>query len=111
MHSKSSYKLILRSRLAAAGLVRSPILFIREVLPVVSCRLLLSAAAALALAACSDQQDSTPLNPTDAPALASANATVGLNVLLKTKATPAMLTELGKYGSGIEQLPQINGSP
>jgi hypothetical protein len=76
---------------------------------VVSRRLLISAAAALALAACSDQQDPTPLHPTDAPALASSNAAVDLRVLLKTAATPAMLTELGKYGSAIEQLPQIKG--
>jgi subtilisin family serine protease len=76
---------------------------------VLSRRLLLSTAAALALAACGDQQEPTAVNPNDTPAFAATAGTAGLNVLLKTAATPAMLAELGKFGTSIELLPAING--
>ena len=76
----------------------------------VSRRVLLPLAAALAVAACGDQQEPTAVNPTDAPAsAASSNGTVGLNVLLKTAPTPAMLAELGKFGTSIELIRPING--
>jgi subtilisin family serine protease len=67
-------------------------------------------AAVLALAACGDQQEPTAVNPSAAPAFASAsNRTVDLNVLLKRSPTPAMLAELGKFGTSIELIPRING--
>jgi subtilisin family serine protease len=50
--------------------------------------------------------------PTETPATpdlaASSTGTVGIDVLLKAPATPAQLTQLGSYGTVLDQIPQIN---
>jgi subtilisin family serine protease len=70
-------------------------------------RLILSLAAALALGACSDQQEPITGNSTPGSELA-VSGTKGINVLLKGPATSAQLTELGKYGTVKKQLVKIN---
>jgi subtilisin family serine protease len=61
------------------------------------------------VAACSDQQGA-PTENRSTPDLAavSLNASIGINVLLKGPATAAQLSELGKYGTVLDQIPQIN---
>lgn len=70
-------------------------------------RLILSFAAVLAIGACSDQQD-----PNTAPApgseFASANGTIGINVVLKAPATAANRNELAKYGTLLDEIPKLN---
>jgi len=66
-------------------------------------------AAVLAAAACNDQQEPNPAPPAAGSDLASASSTVGINVVLKGRATRAQLAELGKYGAVKKQFPQING--
>ena len=72
-------------------------------------RLLLCAAAALAIAACGDQQEPTAVSPGTPEFATQSQGANHLNVLLKTKPTPAMLSELGQYGKSMEVIPQING--
>jgi hypothetical protein len=70
-------------------------------------RPLLLLGAAFFLASCSDQQESptgTNGSPTE---LASSNATVGINVLLKAAATASRLAELGKYGTVKSQIVEL----
>jgi subtilisin family serine protease len=72
-----------------------------------NCRLILSLVAALAIGACSDQQE--PSNsPLPGSELASSSASKGINVILKAPATAAQLNELGNYGTIKKQLVEIN---
>jgi subtilisin family serine protease len=72
-------------------------------------RLILGLAAALTIGACSDQQAPTPESQTPGSDFASTSNTVGINVVLKGRATAAQLAELGKYGSVKTQFSRING--
>ena len=72
-------------------------------------RLILCIAAALTVGACSDQQEPTTESQNPGSDFASASSTVGINVVLKGRATAAQLSELGKYGAVKKQFPQING--
>ncbi len=65
--------------------------------------------AALAVAACNDQQEPNAGSQDQGADFATASSTVGINVVLKGRATAAQLAELGKYGSVRKQFPQING--
>jgi subtilisin family serine protease len=65
--------------------------------------------AVLAAVACSDQQEPNPGSPAPGSDLASASSTVGINVVLKGRATAAQLAELGKYGAVKKQFREING--
>ena len=62
---------------------------------------------ALAVGACSDLQDpiTGSANPTD---LATTSGTIGVNVLLKAKATAANRTELAKYGTLMDEIQELN---
>jgi subtilisin family serine protease len=73
-------------------------------------RLILSLAAVLAIGACNDQQEPTISNEA-APGVAAgtATATVGVNIVLRTKPNATILADLAKYGTSIETIPQING--
>ena len=59
-------------------------------------RRLILLAAVLAIGACSDQDPTGNSNPAE---LASTSGTIGVNVLLKARATAANRTELAKYGT------------
>ena len=72
-------------------------------------RLILCIAAALTVGACSDQQEPTSESQNPGSDFASASSTVGINVVLKGRATAAQLAELSKYGIVRKQFPQING--
>jgi subtilisin family serine protease len=66
-----------------------------------------SLAAALAIGACSDQQD--PNNGSmPGSEFASTSGTKGINVVLKSPATPSQLAELSKYGTVHRQMSKIN---
>jgi subtilisin family serine protease len=69
--------------------------------------LILGVALALALGACSDQQEPITGNSTPGSELA-VSGTKGINVVLKGPATSAQLTELRKYGTVKKQLTKIN---
>jgi len=70
-------------------------------------RLLLGLTAALALAACNDQQEPNTgsSNPGE---LASTSATIGINVILKAPATAANRVELAKYGTLMDEIAELN---
>jgi subtilisin family serine protease len=70
-------------------------------------RIILGLAALLALGACSDQQDPSR-GPSNTGDLASGSATTQINVLLKSAATAANRTELSKYGTIYDEIPQLN---
>src|SRR5918912_987206 len=62
---------------------------------------------ALALGACNDQQaPDTSANP--GAEFASTNGTIGINVILKAPATSANRTELAKYGTLLDEIPELN---
>lgn len=68
--------------------------------------LILGVAAALALGACSEQQDPTGnSNPTE---LASVNGSIGVNVILKAPATAANRAELAKFGTLMDEIAELN---
>jgi subtilisin family serine protease len=71
-------------------------------------RFLLSLAAALAVAACNDQQEPTSGNPVPGTEFALTSGTKGINVALKGPATTAQLSQLAKYGTIKDQLTEIN---
>ena len=71
-------------------------------------RIVLTVAAVLAIGACNDQQEPN----TDAgqgTEFASANGTIGINVVLKAPATAQNRTELAKYGNLMDEIPELNG--
>ena len=70
-------------------------------------RFILSLAAALAIGACSDQQEPNTDNSNPDAEFAKTSGTRGINVALKGPATAAQLAELGKYGTVKKQLPEI----
>jgi subtilisin family serine protease len=70
-------------------------------------RLILSVAAALALGACSDNQEPITGNTNPGTGFAS-SATKPINVLLKRKSTASQLAELAKYGSVLKEIRDIN---
>jgi subtilisin family serine protease len=69
--------------------------------------LLLGLAALLAVGACNDQQEpnSGSSNPGE---LASASGTIGINVILKARATAANRTALAKYGTLMDEIAELN---
>jgi subtilisin family serine protease len=69
---------------------------------------LLGLAGLLALGACAEET-TEPGNSPAPPALATTTATVGINVVLKSKPTAAQLTRLGTIGKVQQQFRQING--
>jgi subtilisin family serine protease len=68
----------------------------------------LSLAAALALGACSDQQDPNPENTAPGSEFASTSGVIGINVVLKAPATAGNRAELGKYGTLLDEIPELN---
>jgi subtilisin family serine protease len=72
-------------------------------------RLLLGLAAMLAIGACSDQQEPSAEN-SNSPELASnsGNGSIGVNVILKASATAANRTELAKYGTLLDEIPELS---
>ena len=70
-------------------------------------RLLFSLAAALAVGACNDQQEPNTGNSTPGAELASTTNTIGVNVLLKAPATAANRTELARYGTLLDEIPEL----
>jgi subtilisin family serine protease len=68
-------------------------------------RIVLTIAAALAIGACGDQDPTANTNPTD---LASTSATIGINVILKAPATNANRAELARYGTLLDEIPELN---
>ena len=69
--------------------------------------LITSIALALALGACSDQQE--PLTDNSNPGeLAAASGNKPINVITKTPATASQLAELAKYGSVVNEIRHIN---
>src|SRR4051812_27142112 len=70
---------------------------------------LLGLAAVLAIGACNDQQEPNTESQHPGTDFVSSSSTVGINVVLKGKATAAQLTQLGKYASVKKQFPEING--
>jgi subtilisin family serine protease len=70
-------------------------------------RLLLGLAAALAVGACNDQQQPNTGNPDPGTDFASTSATTQINVILKSAATAANRTELSKYGTIYDEIPQL----
>jgi subtilisin family serine protease len=71
-------------------------------------RFILSLAAALAVAACNDQQEPSTGTANPGSSFASTAGVKGINVALKGPATPAQLAELAKYGTIKDQLTEIN---
>jgi subtilisin family serine protease len=63
----------------------------------------------LAIGACNDQQEPNTESQHPGTDFVSSSSTVGINVVLKGKATAAQLTQLGKYASVKKQFPEING--
>jgi subtilisin len=68
--------------------------------------LALAAAAAMGLAGCTDQVDPTP--PPAHPDAATARATTGVNVLLKSAPTAAIVADLNTIGTVLDLIPQLN---
>jgi subtilisin family serine protease len=60
----------------------------------------------LGLAGC--QPDSEPTSPSATPSFASTSGTIGVNVILKAPATAANRTELAKYGTLLDEIPELN---
>jgi subtilisin family serine protease len=71
-------------------------------------RLILGLAAVLAVGACNDQQDPNTGAQNPSGELASANGTIGINVILKAPATAANRTELAKYGTLLDEIAELN---
>lgn len=70
--------------------------------------LILTLAAALAVAACNDQQEPSTGASNPGSAFAATGGTKGINVALKGPATPAQLAQLAKYGTIKDNLTEIN---
>jgi subtilisin family serine protease len=68
-------------------------------------RLALTMAAGLAIGACSDQ---TSTENSNSPAFARESGEIGINVVLKSSPKPAHRTELAKYGTLLEEIPELN---
>ena len=60
----------------------------------------------LAVGACCDQDPNG--NSTPGSDLATTSGTIGVNVLLKAKATAANRTELAKYGTLMDEIVELN---
>jgi subtilisin family serine protease len=69
--------------------------------------LILSIAAALALGACSEQNEPVAGNSNPGE-LASVSGSIGVNVILKAPATAANRTELAKYGTLLDEIAELN---
>lgn len=69
--------------------------------------LILALSAALAVGACSDQQDPITGSPTPGAEFTSTSGTKGINVALKGPATAAQIATLSTYGTVVKQLPEI----
>jgi hypothetical protein len=67
-------------------------------------RLALTMAAVLAIGACSDQHDPN----TGTAEFASVTGSIGINVILKAPATAANRAELAKYGTLLDEIPELN---
>lgn len=69
-------------------------------------RLSIGLAAALVLGACTDQQD--PTGNSNTTEFASVNGSIGVNVVLKAPATDANRAELAKFGTLLDEIPELN---
>jgi subtilisin family serine protease len=67
----------------------------------------LTIAVALAIGACSEQQDPNTGNSNPGE-FASVSGTIGLNVILKAPATAGNRTELAKYGTLLDEIAELN---
>jgi subtilisin family serine protease len=72
-------------------------------------RIIFGLVAALAIGACSDQQDPNTDNSVPGSEFATTSGTIGINVVLKAPATAANRTELAKYGTLLDEVPELNG--
>jgi subtilisin family serine protease len=70
-------------------------------------RIVLSFAAVLAFGACSDQQDPNTGNSEPGSEFASTSRSIGVNVILKSPATAANRTELARYGTLLDEIPEL----
>jgi subtilisin family serine protease len=70
-------------------------------------RLIVTLAAALAVAACNDQQEPNTAGSNPGQ-FASTSGTIGINVVLKARATAANRTELAKYGKLMDEITELN---
>lgn len=69
----------------------------------------LVAAALVSLAACVDQPTAPPATPSSSTTRASSSsATIGINVLLKSRPSAAQLDQLARYGTVFDVLPEID---
>ncbi|MEP7227825.1 MAG: S8 family serine peptidase [Gemmatimonadales bacterium] len=71
-------------------------------------RIVFSLAAALAIGACSDQQEPITGNSNPGSELVSISGSIGVNVILKAPATAANRTELAKYGTLLDEIAELN---
>src|SRR4029079_1540101 len=72
-------------------------------------RLILGLVAAVLVAgACNDQQEPNTGPATSGGALATNSGTIGINVILKARATAANRTELAKYGTLMDEIAELN---
>jgi subtilisin family serine protease len=69
--------------------------------------LIMALAAALAVGACTDQQDPSSAN-SPASEFGSVSASIGVNVVLKAPATDANRVELAKHGDLLDEIPELN---
>ncbi|HEX6406437.1 MAG TPA: S8 family serine peptidase [Gemmatimonadales bacterium] len=65
-------------------------------------------AAVLVAGACNDQQDPNTGPATSGGDLATTSGTIGINVILKARATAANRTELAKYGTLMDEIAELN---
>jgi subtilisin family serine protease len=71
-------------------------------------RIVLSLAAVLAVGACSDQQEPNTGTSNPGSEFVSTSGSIGVNVILKAPATAANRTELAKYGTLLDEIPELN---
>jgi len=72
-------------------------------------RLILGLVAAVLVAgACNDQQEPNTGPATSGGDLATTSGTIGINVILKARATAANRTELAKYGTLMDEIAELN---
>lgn len=67
-------------------------------------RLTIGLAAFLVVGACTDQEPTGSSNPVE---FASASGSIGVNVILKAPATAANRTELARYGTLLDEIPEL----
>ncbi len=68
----------------------------------------LAVAAALVVGACNDQQEPNIGSSNPGGELATTSGTIGINVILKARATAANRAELAKYGTLMDEIAELN---